>query len=119
MSEKSPFDPMAYFRDMVAEWEKITNDVGASITGTSEFTKVMHQASNAQLGARKAMQDMMAKTLAAANMPSRSELEAIGERLGAMEGQLARIEALLSGTRVPGTETPPPPRRTKRPPTAA
>jgi len=65
-------------------------------------------------------------SLAAANLPSRSDLEALDERMGRMEDGLAQVAAGLSqltqalaaapaGAAIPAAR----PARTRRPPTAA
>lgn len=117
MTEKNPLDPMAWFRDMLGEWEKATNEIGGKIGATPEFSKAMNQMNTAQMTMRNAMHEATAKALAAANMPSREDVAALGERMGAVEAQLARIEALLSGG-APVAPDRPKPKRTKKPPSA-
>ena len=63
---------------------------------------------------QKLMQDAMGKALAAANLPSRKDVEALSKRLGAIEASLARIEAGGKGAQV-SVPLPRPP-RTRKPP---
>lgn len=112
-------DPMKLFRDWISEWERITNDVGERVTGTSEFTQMMHQVGNTQMQMKKMMREGMTKALANANMPSREDVDALNDRLRSIELQLARIESLITGARMPGQEAAPSPKRTKKPPVSS
>jgi Poly(R)-hydroxyalkanoic acid synthase subunit (PHA_synth_III_E) len=113
-------DPMAFFREMVNQWEKVANDVGAKMAGSSEFSQVMQGTAAVGLKAQQAAHDAMAKALSAANMPSKAEVEALAERLFQIEAQLGRIESLLSD-KGPARASPsaPKPKRTKTPPPKA
>ena len=86
-------DPMAMFRDVMAQWEKLANDYGGQMLQRPEAAAMMHKATTAGLQVQNAVQDAMTKVLAAANMPSCADIEAIGQRLSAIEATLARIEA--------------------------
>jgi glutathione S-transferase len=97
----TPTDPLAMFRDMVNQWEKLANDYGSQFLQRPEAAQAMHGATTAGLQIQGAIQDAMAKVLAAANMPSKAEVEALGARLTAVEAALWRIEAKL------GAEVPP------------
>ncbi|MBA3897451.1 MAG: hypothetical protein H0X36_10040 [Sphingomonadaceae bacterium] len=108
-------DPAALFRTMLGQWEKMANDYGAEFLKRPEAAQAMHGATNATLQAQQAMQEVMAKALAAAHMPSKADIEAISARLGAVEASLARIEAKLGSgeaatpaARPKRTRTPPP-----------
>ena len=63
---------------------------------------------------QKAIQDAMGKALAAANLPSRTDIEALSARLGAIEASLARIEGGKSAS--PLSASLPHPPRTRKPP---
>ncbi len=110
----TPTDPMAMFRDMVAQWEKMANDYGGQFLARPETAELMHKATAANLQVQSAMSGAMEKVLGAANMPTKTQIDAIGARLSAIEGTLARIEARLNeaGT-APSDE--PRPTRARRP----
>ena len=88
-------DPLALWRDAVAQWEKGLNDVAGQTLASSEFAKGMHGAMGTSLSAQKTFNDVMARYLTALNLPSRNEVAALGERLSAMESRLIRINTLL------------------------
>jgi hypothetical protein len=105
------------FRDAVTQWEKLANDYGSKFMTRPEAAQAMQGATTAGLQIQGAVQDAMAKVLSAANMPSKAEVETLGQRLTAIESALARIEAQLSGggatTSKPAT---PKPTRGRKPP---
>lgn len=120
MDKGAPADPFAFFREMVNQWEKTTNEWGNRVMATPEAAQAMQIGTATTLKAKQSAQEAMAKALDAANMPSKADIEALGARLLAVEAQLTRIEALLGGQK-PHTTPPtvPAPRRTRRPPPKA
>lgn len=115
MDKGAPADPFAFFREMVNQWEKTTNEWGNRVMSTPEAAQAMQVGTATTLKAKQATHEAMAKALDAANMPSKGDIEALGTRLFAVEAQLSRIEALLSGPATPSARTPAP-KRTRKPP---
>ena len=109
-------DPAAMFCDMLGEWEKMANSLGGSVAKSDEFARLMHSATAAQMNTQEAISGMMTRALAAANMPSRAEIEDLSARFARMETTLARIEEKLGGP--PERANRPKPSRTRKPPTA-
>ncbi|WP_379546491.1 poly(R)-hydroxyalkanoic acid synthase subunit PhaE [Qipengyuania sp. DSG2-2] len=120
-SETGPIiDPAAQFNTMLAEWEKMTNSISESITGTKEFSQAVNQSNAMQMQMRAQIQKAMGKALEVANLPSREDIITLGERVGAIEGQLARIEAAIGTDLKPAdTARKPKPKRTRKPPETA
>lgn len=117
MDKGAPADPFAFFREMVNQWEKTTNEWGNRVMSTPEAAQAMQVGTATALKAQQSTHEAMAKALSAANMPSKADVEALGTRLVAVEAQLNRIEALLGGSRPPAPTVPKPaPRRTRTPP---
>lgn len=108
-------------RAMLGEWEKMANGLGGEVLKSGEFAKTMHGASTAAMNAQGALKQVMERGLAAANMPSKSELEDISARLARVEGALFRIEALLTEGRPPPAAAiaKPRPTRDRKPPASA
>jgi len=104
MTTPTPTDPMAMFRDMVAQWERYANEFGGQVLARPETAQAMHGATTAMLQVQTAVQDAMAKVLTAANMPTRSDIEALGVRLSAIEAALARIESGQTPTGQPAAK---------------
>jgi hypothetical protein len=114
MNDKSS-DPMALFRDAVTNWEKMANEWGGQFLGRPETAAAMHQATGVALKAQQGAQDAMAKLLAAANMPSKGDIEALGTRIASVEASLARIEAQLNSGPASAAPTASKPKRTRTP----
>jgi hypothetical protein len=108
-------NPADLFRQMLGEWEKLTNNVGGDFLKSDEWSRAMNAGTAAHVQAQGATRDMMAKALAAANMPSRAEFEELSARLARIENSLARIEAAV-GARAEIAR--PKPTRGRKPPGA-
>ena len=123
MADKSN-DPVELWHTMLGEMEKGFNSFANQAMASPEFSKAMNQAGSVGAGAQKQVGDMMEKYLSGMNLPSRAQMIGFGERLTAIESQLAQITALLrdihqqgGGADGGGVGAPKPP-RTKRPPSA-
>jgi hypothetical protein len=120
MADKAP-DPVQMWHGFLADMEKQVNSFSNQAMQSEEFSRVMGQVTGASAGARKAFGDFMERYLAAMNLPSRSEMVDLGERLHHIEGRLNDIMSLLqrvhadvaSADGAGGVSRPP---RTKRPP---
>jgi hypothetical protein len=110
MSNTPPFDPLGLMRGWVTEWEKAANKHGAEMLAKPEVAQAMQGMTAATMQAQAATQDMMAKALAAANLPSKADFEALAQRLSAIEASLARLEG-----GAPVTTPRPKPKRTRKP----
>ena len=108
-------DPFALFRTWLGEWEKLANEHGSELLAKPEVAQAMQQMTTAKLQMQAATDAQMEKLLSAANVASKADIEALGTRLAAVEGALARIEGHLRGTS-PQPSAKPGPRRTRKPP---
>ena len=118
-------DPLAPWRDLLSQWEQNVNSLANRTMASDEYSSSMNSVMGATLKMQETMRQFMATYLASANLPSRSEVLGIAERLGGVEARLDRIEALLErvaaqrpGESVPATPPRPRPPRTKSPPHA-
>ena len=109
-------DPAAFFREMLGQWEQMANQVGGHMMKSGEFSRVMQGANSATMTAQTAAHQMMDKALAAANMPSRSEVEDLSARVRRIEESVGRIEALLMAQAGIAPPERPKPKRTRTPP---
>jgi hypothetical protein len=123
MADKST-DPVQMWHSFLGDMEKQLNTFSNQAMGSEEFSRIMGQMTGASAGAKKAFGDFMEKYLAAMNLPSRSELIDLGERLHNIEGRLndimsllQRVHADVASTDAAARSVPRPP-RTKRPPSA-
>ncbi|HZR72947.1 poly(R)-hydroxyalkanoic acid synthase subunit PhaE [Bradyrhizobium sp.] len=124
MADKSN-DPVALWQNMIGEMEKGFNAFANQAMASPEFSKVVNQVGGATAGAQKQLGELMEKYLVSMNMPSRSQMVGMAERLQSIEGQLNEIKAMLhqmqsaSGGAAGGSSQAPRPPRTKRPPPPA
>src|ERR1700743_171430 len=121
MADKSN-DPVALWQNMIGEIEKGFNAFANQAMASPEFSKVVNQVGGATAGAQKQLGDLMEKYLLSMNMPSRSQMVGMAERLAAIESQLGEIKARLhhmqgnAGGAPGGVSQAPRPPRTRRPP---
>ena len=111
-----PTDPGAFLRDMLGQWETMANQVGGQVMKSGEFARAIHGANAATMHAQTATHQMMDHALAAANMPSRSEVEDLSARLRGIEDSVARIETMLMAQAGIAPPARPKPSRTRKPP---
>lgn len=125
MSDKATTnDPLERFRELVTEWERSFDAMANRFMGTDEFSRAMNQFQNLQLTMQKAFADLMARNLAALNLPSREDVLRVGQAVHDAEMRIARLELRLDEVaRAVGVHVLPPvrkrPPRTRRPPSDA
>ncbi|BEP40106.1 poly(R)-hydroxyalkanoic acid synthase subunit PhaE [Variovorax sp. V15] len=115
----SPLDPMAMWRELTAQWEKTTNEFANETMASDPFRQGMHGGMNASLTAQKALGELMARYLTMLNLPTRADLQALGEQLQRIDDHLARIARAVEGGPASSAAAAPGPRRTRQPPKAA
>ena len=115
----SPPDPGAFFRELLGQWEAMANQFGGDLMKSGEFARALQGASAASMKAQSATHQIMDRALAAANMPSRSEVEDISARLARIEESVGRIEALMMAQAGIAPPERPRPKRTRKPPAKA
>ncbi|MGJ7608301.1 hypothetical protein ACSFA7_28475 [Variovorax sp. LT1R20] len=122
MNKFSPLDPMAMWRELTAQWEKSTNEFANETMASDPFRQGMHGGMNASLTAQKGLGDLMARYLTMLNLPTRADIQALGEQLQSIDDHLANISRAIESGRSPAVSSaahaPPQPRRTKKPPQA-
>ena len=116
MSDTPNLDPFGLARGWMSQWEKLVNEHGTQLLAKPETAKAMQAMSGAAMQIQAASQETSAKMLAAANLPSRADFEALGARLGTIEATLARIEQSLRSVAPDATPQRPPVARTRKPP---
>jgi hypothetical protein len=114
------FDPVAAWQTMLQNWEREINDWSGKVTSRDEFSAVMGQISTLTLAAQKALGDHMEGTLRQLSLPSKGQIDALAERLDAIEEAITRLRlALEPGTTIPTPPAAPAPRRSRKPDTPA
>jgi hypothetical protein len=121
---KSLLDPFDLFRGLASRLERGLEQAAGRGVRSDGFTRVMHQALGVSLLARRLSRQAQDGLLGALNLPSRSDLLKLGERLQALEDRVIGLSADLGARRAgralaaprPALTAPP---RTKKPPQAA
>ncbi len=115
-------DPLAMWRDWVAQSERQWNGFLNNAMATDEFSQVMGRFMDVYLGMQKNMNEVMGRYLQMANVPTRSDVLSLGERITALEDRLIRMETLLTKAAAASVAKPEPaagaaarPPRTRKP----
>ncbi|MBS0482134.1 MAG: hypothetical protein JSR96_08245 [Proteobacteria bacterium] len=118
MTDTPNLDPFALARTWMAQWEKMVNEHGTELLAKPEAAQAMQALSGAAIQAQAASNEATGRMLAAANLPSRADIEALGTRIASVEAALVRIEALLrdSASAQPNPPARPAVPRTRKPP---
>ncbi len=121
MADPASIDPFALWRDFTSQLEKRANELANQATESDQFTGVMNKAMSASLVAKKTANEMTNRYLSAMNLPSRADIDALGERLRMIEERLIGMSAVLdrlAGPKVAGAAGLPTigPSRTRKPP---
>ena len=84
------------WRDLLRQWEDAGNSLGTDAMKSPEFSKFMNQATSSSAALQRVFADLSAKYLAALNLPTRSDITAITERLHAIEKRIEEIQLTMA-----------------------
>ena len=122
-NEAKTMDPIRAWREWIQENEKRWSDTMTEIMGDDRFAKGMGRSFQEMLHTHKILTDSMAQYLGAINIPSRSDVLALGDRIGKLEDAVASLEVAIGklgqgpfATPQRGSEKP---KRTRKPPKEA
>ena len=125
MSHPPPLDPLAFWRDLLVQTEKEVNQAADPTMKSGEFAKMANMLLGASLTGKALKREMLDRYFGSLNLPTRSDLELLANRLQAIEDHLVALSATLDrlanvkphsgiSPRLPTAA----PSRTKRPPPA-
>ena len=111
------------YRQWASQSERQWNEFLNQMMSTEEFSQSLGRNMDVFLHFQKTMNEAMGSFFTAMNVPTRTDVLALGDRLLAIEDRLATIEAQLTTALAAAPATSPNsakprPRRTKRPPEA-
>jgi polyhydroxyalkanoic acid synthase PhaR subunit len=120
LADQATADPFAMWRDWVSQSERQWNAFLNNAMSTDEFSQSMGRMMDVYLGMQKNMNETMGRYFSALNIPSRSDILSLGDRLGGIEDRLTSIESALAGLKAAkpasAAEFPAPrPPRTRKP----
>ena len=113
---------MAMWRDLVGQWEKGANEFANQAMASDPFKQGMHGGMNASLQAQKSLGELMARFLTSLNLPTRDDIQSLGEQLQSIDNHLAGIARQLevgggkAAPRAAAAAGVAKPRRTRQPP---
>ena len=99
MADQATVDPLALWRDWVANSERQWNSFLNNAMATDEFSQTMGRMMDVYLNVQKQMNEVMGRYLQLINVPTRNDVMAIGERLSQIEDRLVSIEDALGAAR--------------------
>ncbi|HLW69730.1 MAG TPA: hypothetical protein VKS22_03820 [Candidatus Binataceae bacterium] len=114
-------DPFSAWREWVEKSERQLNSFFNEMMGSDRYGRFLRQFSDLQIDTQKNMNDAMTRFFTSLNLPTRDDVLALNQRLGAIEERLRVIEAGIGAT-APADAAPrtnssgPRPPRTRRPP---
>jgi hypothetical protein len=115
-------DPLALWREWVSQSERQWNTFLNEMMGTDQFSQSMGRFMEIYLAMQKNMTESMGRYFTALNIPTRTDVLTLADRLAAIEDRLARIEGGLGRLGDPRREAgglqvpaPSPPPRTRKP----
>jgi polyhydroxyalkanoic acid synthase PhaR subunit len=88
-------DPFAAWRDWVGQSERQWNTFLNEAMATEQFGQSVASVMDAYLGMQKTMNEAFGRYFTALNIPTRTDVLSLGDRLGQIEDRIASIEASL------------------------
>ncbi len=102
MADSGAKDPAALWREMVGQWEKAANTLATGYMATNEFSREANRVMSASQHMQKGLQEVMGRYFDALNLPTKNDIDGLGERLHAIEDELARVSAAIEQLTGPG-----------------
>jgi polyhydroxyalkanoic acid synthase PhaR subunit len=124
MAEQANLDPLAMWREWVANSERQWNGFMNNAMATDEFSQTMGRMMDVYLNMQKNMNEVMGRYLQLINVPTRNDILGLGERLSQIEDRLGQIENAIGAVQrstaaqapaAPDAPSRPRPARTKKP----
>ena len=94
--ESSPSEPVAAWNRWLSESERQWNAFFNATMETPQFAARLGESLDAYLGLAAVGQQFGAPALIASNLPTRSDVQELNDRLITLDGRLARIEICLA-----------------------
>lgn len=98
--EKEKLNPMALWRDWFVKSEKAWSQALTDLMGDERFSQGMGRYMQEALHTHRMFSESMSQYLANLNLPSRSDVLELSDRLGQIEDTLAAIQVELREQRI-------------------
>jgi Poly(R)-hydroxyalkanoic acid synthase subunit (PHA_synth_III_E) len=90
------------WRDLLRQWEDAGNSLGTDAMKSPEFSKFMNQTTSSSVALQRVFAELSTKYLAALNLPTKSDITAVIERLHAIEKRIEEIQLTMAEGRSQG-----------------
>jgi hypothetical protein len=110
-------DPFEVWRDWLNRSERQLNTVLNQVTSSDQFNQASSRLMETLLVFQRGMNESTQRYFSVLNVPTRTDILSLGERLGAIEERLESLEAAVRDPSGSARRTAPRPARTRRPPT--
>ena len=114
MSQAPSFDPAAAWQQLISRWEQEVNQWSGRLTENEQFGQIMSQATKMQIMAQRSFNEHMEKLLKSLNLPSKTQIEEVSERLDRIEEAVDRLALAISGSAAAAAPAAAP-KRTRKP----
>lgn len=123
-TDRNPLNPVALWREWIVKSEAQWSESLSHLLKDEKAGGVLNRQLDEMQMAHRQFSEFAQASLAAANLPSRSDLEALDERMGRLEDGLAQVAAAVSqlgsaltaaGVAAPAAKTPTRDRTAKTP----
>ena len=117
-----PKDPADIWRSWVSKMEREIDSMSQKLMKTDEFSRTTHTLNDIRMSLRDAVGGVSTKNLELFHMPSKEDINDLGDRLAGIEQRLTMIERMLTALaneKLPGGGHRAGPPRTKVPPKKA
>lgn len=120
---RSLLDPFGIWRFVGTQLEKVLVEAGNRGVRSDEYAKLMHKALGASLVTSNLAKSLLQRTQELLNVPSRTDIQALGDRLQSIEDRLIGIASSVDTSpdrsSRPVVQRPATPPRTRKPPAPA
>ena len=103
--DKEKLNPMALWRDWFVKSEKAWSQALTELMGDERFSKGMGRYMQEALHTHRIFSESMSQYLANLNLPSRSDILELSDRLGQIEDTLAAVQVELREQRIQLAQT--------------
>ncbi|REK07266.1 MAG: hypothetical protein DWQ36_11990 [Acidobacteria bacterium] len=116
--EVPPNDPFDAWRQWIDRSERQLNTMLNEVTSSEQFGQVSSRMMETLLVFQRTMNESTQRYFSALNVPTRTDILSLGERLGAIEERLESLEAAIRDPQGSSRSRTAKPARTRRPPDA-
>jgi polyhydroxyalkanoic acid synthase PhaR subunit len=101
MANETEMDPFTMWREWLNQSERQWNGFLNEAMSTEQFSQAMGRSMDLMLNFQRNMNEAMGRYFSALNIPTRTDIMSLGDRLSAIEERLVEMEQLLARIQPP------------------